>query len=345
MELGKEIWIFLSHSNEDYDKVRKVRNMLEEQNLRPIMFFLKCLSDDDEIDSLIKREIDCRTRFILCDSENSRKSKWVQKEVEYIKEKQKQYEIIDLNLPDDEILKQLKEVKRKCNIFLSCSLQDYMLVEHVLHRLRKYDFNIFFDEEIFGGSIMCQMSSAISHAVDEGYVITLLTNTAIKSKYVMYELQYAIDNAKEDRIIVVNLTDNHKSFADLQKIKLIDYSNFQNIDYDEICDAILGKLLGIGEIFTYYNNFKNGKNCNRDLIEAERLGKLCFRRADELDSENFVPGTMILGRCYEYGIGTDVDLMKAYRIYSDPIATDGLARKDAQRLYNILFRKESENEK
>lgn len=74
---NKEIWIFLSHSNVDYDKVRKVRNMLEEQGLRPIMFFLKCLNDDDEIDDLIKREIDCRTRFILCDSPNARCSTWV----------------------------------------------------------------------------------------------------------------------------------------------------------------------------------------------------------------------------------------------------------------------------
>ena len=73
-----EVWIFLSHSNKDYEKVRLVRNVLEGQSLRPLMFFLHCLSDDEEIDSLIKREIDCRTRFILCDSENARASKWVQ---------------------------------------------------------------------------------------------------------------------------------------------------------------------------------------------------------------------------------------------------------------------------
>lgn len=61
---NNEIWVFLSHSNKDYKKVRLVRNMLEEQALRPLMFFLHCLNDDDEIDSLIKREIDSRTRFI-----------------------------------------------------------------------------------------------------------------------------------------------------------------------------------------------------------------------------------------------------------------------------------------
>ena len=82
---NNEIRVFLSHSNKDYEKVRQVRNMLEEQSLRPLMFFLHYLNDEEEIDSLIKRKIDCRTRFIFCDSDNARKSHWVQKEVEYIK--------------------------------------------------------------------------------------------------------------------------------------------------------------------------------------------------------------------------------------------------------------------
>lgn len=53
MTSNNKIWVFLSHSNKDYEKVRQVRNMLEEQSLRPLMFFLHCLNDDDEIDSLI----------------------------------------------------------------------------------------------------------------------------------------------------------------------------------------------------------------------------------------------------------------------------------------------------
>lgn len=56
----KEIWIFLSHSNKDFAKVRLIRNYLEERSCRPLIFYLKCLSNDDEIDDLIKREIDCR---------------------------------------------------------------------------------------------------------------------------------------------------------------------------------------------------------------------------------------------------------------------------------------------
>ena len=86
MNSDNEIWVFLSHSNKDYEKVRQVRNLLEEQEFRPLMFFLKCLNDDDEIDDLIKREIKERTRFILCDSQNAQNSKWVQREVEFIQD-------------------------------------------------------------------------------------------------------------------------------------------------------------------------------------------------------------------------------------------------------------------
>lgn len=75
----KEIWIFLSHSSEDFNKVRKIRNYLEVKSYRPLMFYLKCLESDEEIYDLITREIDVRTRFILCDSENARSSEWVKK--------------------------------------------------------------------------------------------------------------------------------------------------------------------------------------------------------------------------------------------------------------------------
>lgn len=67
----EDIWVFLSHSNKDYEKVRLIRDLLEEKEYRPLLFFLKCLDEDAEIDTLIKREIDARNKFILCESENS----------------------------------------------------------------------------------------------------------------------------------------------------------------------------------------------------------------------------------------------------------------------------------
>jgi hypothetical protein len=76
-------WIFLSHSHKDFEKVSEVRNVLEGHGHHPLMFFLKCLGDDDEIDGLIRREISARSWFILCESANTI-SKWVQAEVQII---------------------------------------------------------------------------------------------------------------------------------------------------------------------------------------------------------------------------------------------------------------------
>jgi len=90
-------WIFVSHSTKDLDKVRAVRNAIENIGGEPVLFFLKCLSDQDEIDELIKREIEARNFFLLCDSNNARSSKWVQEEVEHVHSlNRKRIEVINL---------------------------------------------------------------------------------------------------------------------------------------------------------------------------------------------------------------------------------------------------------
>jgi len=176
MEDNNEIWVFLSHSNKDYEKVRQVRNLLEEQTFRPLMFFLCCLDDDQEIDNLIKREIDHRTRFIYCESENSKESKWVQEEVKYIKSKDRVFETINLDLPITEIKKQLDNFRKKANIFISYQRDDTKLAKAIYNRLRKYEFNVWIDSENIqtDGIFSRQTEDAILNAVNNGYVIALL---------------------------------------------------------------------------------------------------------------------------------------------------------------------------
>ena len=118
-ENNREIWVFLSHSNKDYEKVKEVRNILEHNSFRPIMFFLKCLADDDEIDALIKREIDSRERFILCNSENARNSQWVQKEIQYIKSRQRIIQTIDIDADIKDIEKAIRNFKKRNSVFIS----------------------------------------------------------------------------------------------------------------------------------------------------------------------------------------------------------------------------------
>ena len=50
-----KIFVFLSHSHHDYEKVRMVRDLLEKEGFRPLMFFLKCLEKEgyEELTRLI----------------------------------------------------------------------------------------------------------------------------------------------------------------------------------------------------------------------------------------------------------------------------------------------------
>ena len=91
----KKLSVFLSHSHNDIDKVRKVRNLLEILGCEPLIFYLKSMDNDDKLQDYIKEEIELRNVFIYCKSKNAENSKWVQNEVEYIKsiDKNRLYEI------------------------------------------------------------------------------------------------------------------------------------------------------------------------------------------------------------------------------------------------------------
>ena len=85
-------YVFLSHSHHDFDKVCRLRNLLEAEGFKPLIFFLKAFEKPEYepmLKPILKEEIDQRQRFILCRSENSRNSDWVKFEEDYIKSKQR----------------------------------------------------------------------------------------------------------------------------------------------------------------------------------------------------------------------------------------------------------------
>jgi len=146
---NNEIWVFLSHSNKDYEKVRQVRDLLEKKSFRPLMFFLKCLNDDDEIDDLIKREIDSRGRFILCDSENARDSKWVKKEIDYIKSKNRLFQTINIDAPLDDIQAEIEDFQKRNSIFISYnsnSESDKAFAKKLESFLKDMDFGVYMSQ-------------------------------------------------------------------------------------------------------------------------------------------------------------------------------------------------------
>ena len=194
---GKEAeggYVFLSHSHKDIEKVRKIRNMLEEEGLEPLCFYLKCLSDKKEIDGLIKREIDAREWFFYADSENARTSDWVTMERNYITA-QNVKKIITADINDEEsIALAVRKLTRGLRVYISHLAKDKLLVERIKKKLQEKDYLVFDPGSISPGiGFEDALSDAISDASKEGCVLALITPDAMKSKWVLLEFRYAIE--------------------------------------------------------------------------------------------------------------------------------------------------------
>ena len=160
-------WVFVSHSNKDFDKIVKVRNKLEALQYKPLLFFLKCLEDDQEIFELIKREIKARDRFILCDSQNSRASEWVQKEIEFIKSLNRPYEIINLDGTEQEIDESIERFNKRATVYIWSTENRikhkvaYELIKkafRVSHLPMDYYQNFSYEQEITDGYVLMLIS-------------------------------------------------------------------------------------------------------------------------------------------------------------------------------------------
>lgn len=334
---NNEIWVFLSHSNRDFEKVRRVRDMLENMHMRPLMFFLNCLKDDEEIDSLIKREIDCRTRFILCDSKEARKSKWVRKEVEYIKSKDRILEIIDLDWRDDKILKKLNDFKRKATIFFSYGRSNCNIAETVYKRLKKFDFLFFFDKfDLTASPFSETILNELNKSQEKGTIIAFVNN----SEWTKYEIAKALEYDKQNdcKTIIPIITESrfvHKIQEDEILKELYSYHplDVSSLDISTQCDVIvnhvLKQLLTPGAILAYANNFNEGINCKVDKQDADKLYSLYFQMADKASDEGSDTALRALGICYEMGWGTPINLKQALCCFRDAIA---ISKSDEERV-------------
>lgn len=267
-EADENIWVFLSHSNEDYEKVRIVRNYLEEKQFRPIMFYLKCLNDEEEVDDLIKREIDSRNRFVLCDSKNAKKSKWVKTEVDYIKSKERMYQVIDLEKSIESIKMQIDTFIFRSSVFVSYSHNDERLAKSIIKELKKHDFRILYSEKnlLTSGSLTESLTNNIEEASKKGYVLILLSKYSVKNQFVLCETQYALNLSKRrDNIIPIVIESDIWEYIPQflkspnespgQEILAFDVSNYREKDIPSIITA---RLLNLD-----YDSFVNMKSRSR----------------------------------------------------------------------------------
>lgn len=242
LKKSKGGYIFLSHSHDDIEKVRGIRNALEKDGFEPLCFYLKCLDDDSEIEDLIKREIDAREWFMFINSENSRKSKWVALEREYIT-KTNSKKIITVDIDDEQtIADAVHKISHNLRIFVSYSSKDRILARKIKNKLEDKDYLVFFEPDSIpvGFSATEVIQNAIAEASKEGCVLVLLTENYVKSPWIIKEIENAIMNHGTIVPIMVGSIDLPPEFEIcLSNIQFLRFS--ENPDDEEI-DGIIDVL-------------------------------------------------------------------------------------------------------
>lgn len=198
-QLGHQgAWIFVSHSNNDLDQVKRVRNELEDRGHNPLLFFLKCLGDHEEIDDLIRREIEARTWFVLCDSPNARASRWVQTELEVIKSLEgKVFVTIDLDKDFDEQLQEIDRISERATVFISFAPEDRKSAHTFASSLRQQDYAVVTGELPIGTEEEAAdlISDPARRALASGSFFLLLSPQAVQSSRIRHELEVALREA------------------------------------------------------------------------------------------------------------------------------------------------------
>ena len=210
--LNDNTYVFLSHSHYDFDKVCRLRNLLEAEGFKPLMFFLKAFENpkfEPMLKPILKEEIDQRKRFILCRSENSRKSEWVRFEEEYIKSKRIPFEVIDLDASDEIQLEAIKNYRRRSRVFISSQCSDKDLVKCIKKELNDYGFTTTWNKYIDwprDADVKSKNHYVLKQLIDtaeDGYVLYLLNSNSI-NRHQLMELNAALQMSA--RIIAIWIT-------------------------------------------------------------------------------------------------------------------------------------------
>ena len=218
--MSKEVvYIFISHSHYDVDKVRPIRNYLESIGAEPILFFLKSKTDADEIEQLIKDEIDARVWFIYCKSSNAERSTWVKKEREYVRLKGKRNITIDIDSCLDSNGNLTLETKQKLNtvvgnfrslqrLYISYSHLDFEVARMIQEQLSIYGIDSYCD---FKDLVSSNFEKTIIRAIQQSrFYLILLSVRSINSLWVRKEFETAIASNKEIIPVIMYSSENQR---------------------------------------------------------------------------------------------------------------------------------------
>ncbi|MCD6258705.1 MAG: toll/interleukin-1 receptor domain-containing protein [Helicobacteraceae bacterium] len=242
-------WVFLSHSSTDYENVKVVRNYLEENGFSALMFYLKCLEENDKkdkIQELLKWEISARNIFVLCDSEAAKKSKWVKWETDYVKNQPgkiyKEIDIDKLRYQKCTQLSILDDLMNKATLYFSYSSKDRTKVEIVYEKLNSIGFRIFKDiPDMKKGKnnqiIQSKLHEALQEINGQGVVVIFLSENAKSSPWFWKEKTVALE---QEAFIIPIRIDN---------VSIDEFPAFRNLQYidmrDGVSDNQINRLINI----------------------------------------------------------------------------------------------------
>jgi len=287
-------WVFISHSHQDIALVRRIRNHLEGLGFEPVMFYLKCLSDEDEIETLIKREIDQREWFIYADSPNSRKSKWVKTEREYIETLDgKKVFTIDLSANLAQQFREVEHIARQMKVFISYAHDDTDLMLRFKEHFTLRDMQVLTDRDISAGSHWAHsVSSDIAESSRNGFVVVLITEQSAKSKIVQIEIEKAV--AAKGKIVPIFVGNAKVSNELLSYIGDVQGYTISKSPSDAELEKVIEKI--IQKVEYYHCDFRNSYSFRSAesirLPNISRIDSLTFWDCANLKCV-YIPDTVI----------------------------------------------------
>ena len=200
-------YFFISHSHLDIEKVRIIRNVIEETFFyEPILFFLKCLSDENELQDLIRREISERIWFVYCKSKNAEQSKYVQQERKYLQnliDSGKHINVLNIELDDFEIWdkecyehlrSQIAFQIKTSKIFISYAHDSARFARELYEQFTFRHYSVWIDTDMSAGAAFFEsVSDRIKkNSYKDGVFLLLISPKTLQSSFVQAELQTAL---------------------------------------------------------------------------------------------------------------------------------------------------------
>ncbi len=292
-------WVFISHSHLDIEIVRTIRNKLEELGFNPLTFYLKCLSDDDEIEELIKREIRVRDWFIYVNSENSRRSHWVETERDFIEEiGGKNVCVINANCDEPKLSETLMNLADHMRVNVIFAKNDRALAEQVEQLLLQHDFSVCVTE-LEASLSDPEIVRALAEKPNNGYSLFLLTKHNCPTEECLCVLKAAFYRGR--KIILVMEEDfdcESELVAFFQAARAFVSAEMSPEVADRLYRAIRGAIKWSFNDFTMTESYRSAKIIR--WPENESIGDYAFSDCELLE-EVYIPDSVVYisGKAFE----------------------------------------------